>query len=86
LYNVVTDPDCLVNLAADPDYASLRQSMATQLWDELRQQGDPRITGEGSPLDENPTNEVSKRNYHERFLRGELGVAGWINATDVEDR
>ena len=86
LYNVATDPDCLSNLAAEPEYASVRQSMATQLWDELRQQGDPRITGEGTPLDENPTNEVSKRDFHKRFLAGELDVAGWINASDIDER
>ena len=84
LYNVATDPDCLINLVGSPEFEAVREAMAAQLWAELREQGDPRITGDGSPLDENPTNEVSKRNYHKRFLSGELDVAGWINASDVD--
>ncbi len=85
LYNVRTDSDCLRNLADDPESIPICESMARQLLMELREQGDPRITGSGAPLDENPTDVVKLRDYHARFLKGEVGVAGWINAEDVQD-
>jgi len=85
LYNVQTDPDCLRNLADDPEHQSICESMADQLWQELREQDDPRLIGNGTPLDENPTNEVTLRNLHARILKGEASVPGWVNAEDVQE-
>ena len=84
LYNVVADPDCLTNLIDDPEVATIRDAMSAQLWDELRAQGDPRLTGDGGPLDENPVADSKLRNFYNRFLDGKIDVAGWINASDVE--
>ena len=85
LYNVARDPDCVENLAADPAHAAVRQALADTLLTELRLQEDPRMTDAGHPLDENPTAAVTRRNYHARFLAGEIGVAGWINASDIQE-
>ncbi|MFD2257542.1 sulfatase [Luteolibacter algae] len=52
LYNVAEDPECLVNLADHPEYASKMKEMKTALFERLHQQGDPRVTGVGKIFDE----------------------------------
>ena len=84
LYDTQSDPDCLLNLTADPAFESIRESMAGELHDRLRRQEDPRITGIGGPLDEQPVANPAVRLFYERFLNGEIGPAGWINATDIQ--
>ncbi len=83
LYNIAKDPDCLVDLIDDPAHADRARKLAADMEARLRAQGDPRIV-EGRALDENPTASKRQANYYERFLSGELPVAGWITATDVE--
>lgn len=84
LYNVKSDPDCLHNVADDPEFEPIRLRMSDRMIAELREQGDPRITGVGRPLDENPTAATDKINFYERFLKGELDTAGWISAADIQ--
>lgn len=51
LYDIVADPECMRNLAGDPEYAGVK----AKLWDELKREleltGDPRIRGEGDVFD-----------------------------------
>ena len=82
-YFVERDPDCLVNLVDNPSHAQRLTAMRLELEQRLRAQDDPRLTG-GAPLDENPVAHEDVRDYHRRFLAGELPVAGWINASDVD--
>jgi hypothetical protein len=42
---VEEDPECVHNLAANPEYADLMKSMRSTLHDQLRKQQDPRMTG-----------------------------------------
>ncbi len=51
LYNVPRDPAQLQDLAANPEYAPLKASLARQLHDELLRSGDPRVTGHGEDFD-----------------------------------
>ena len=51
LYDIVVDPDCLDNLAADPDFESVRRELAAELLSVLRAQGDPRALGNGDVLE-----------------------------------
>ena len=51
LYAVGRDPECLENLALDPDYDDVRREMWTELRGYLRGQGDPRVYGEGDRFD-----------------------------------
>jgi N-sulfoglucosamine sulfohydrolase len=44
LYDVVSDPDQVRNLAADPKYAEVKSKLAARLMDELKRSEDPRIT------------------------------------------
>jgi len=83
LYNIESDPDCLVNLAESPDHDLTRTELREQMERELREQQDPRLTGD-RPLDELPTASVGLKDYHRRYLAGELKTAGWIRETDVQ--
>jgi uncharacterized sulfatase len=47
LFDIVKDPDCLHNLAADPAFAKVKNDLAVQLTDYLKQTGDPRVSGNG---------------------------------------
>jgi arylsulfatase A-like enzyme len=83
LYNIADDPDCLRNLAGEPAQARRQAALRERLERELREQGDPRLTG-GAPLDENPTASRGLANYHARFLAGEVDRAGWVNEDDIQ--
>lgn len=47
LFDIVKDPGCLNNLAARPEFATVRAQLAKQLEDYLRQTGDARILNGG---------------------------------------
>jgi len=83
LYRVKSDPDCLENLAARPEYRELKEDMKQQLFRELKAQEDPRMFGRGNVFDEYPVFSPT-RNYYERFLKGEKVKAGWVNESDYE--
>lgn len=84
MYHVRADPDCLFNVADSPAFATLRESLKSQLFNELRQQEDPRLLGRGEVFDKYPFANESLRNFYERYLSGESLHAGWVNPTDFE--
>ena len=45
LFNVDRDPDCLINLANQPEYEGIQQQLEDVLLDELTRSQDPRIVG-----------------------------------------
>ena len=47
LYQIRKDPDCMKNLANNPEYAAVKKQLRTQMEAELTQQGDPRTLGNG---------------------------------------
>lgn len=47
LYDVIHDPGCLHNLAADARYQKIREKLSRQLQDYLRKTGDNRVNGDG---------------------------------------
>jgi N-sulfoglucosamine sulfohydrolase len=55
LYNLSADPDCVNNLAARPEDASKVTALRQQLFDQLRQQNDPRLFGPGDVFDNYPS-------------------------------
>ena len=83
-YDLRRDPDCLKNLALAPQSSSEQSALREQLHAELRQQGDPRMAGEGRVFDEYPHANPGNVGYYERFLRGEKVQAGWILPSDLE--
>jgi arylsulfatase A-like enzyme len=54
LYDCRKDPGQLVNLAGDPAYAEIRDSLSGMLMEQLLLTGDPRAKGEGSFFDSFP--------------------------------
>lgn len=46
LYAIQEDPAQLENLASNPEYASIKNKLRTQMEDYLKQTGDPRMNGE----------------------------------------
>jgi arylsulfatase A-like enzyme len=83
LFDLKNDPDCVNNLAALAGEQPRRAAMETQLLDRLRQQGDPRISGQGDVFDNYPY-AGKERGLYERRLKGEYVKTGWVNPTDYE--
>jgi hypothetical protein len=82
LYDLQSDADCVRNLAYDPRQAervaAIRQRMETM----LKEQGDPRMFGNGHVFDEyKPT---SGDGFYEKYTRGEKPAAAWVNTSDFE--
>ena len=86
LYNITTDPSCMINLAGDPEYADLVNSLHEQMENELRDQNDPRILGNGDIFDQYPYAHDNVRDFYNRYMNGELSSAsaGWVDSTDFE--
>ncbi len=84
LYDVAKDPDCINNLAGDPDFAAKKQQLQKQMETELTAQGDPRMMGHGDYFDKVPYVNAGNRNFYERYMRGENVSAGWVNPSDFE--
>jgi N-sulfoglucosamine sulfohydrolase len=47
LYILATDPQQIKNVAADPQFATIRESLNQRLMDELKRTGDPRLIDNG---------------------------------------
>lgn len=84
-YNISTDPDCVRNLAFDPEVAPIMESMKNQLFAELKEQGDPRMFGRGEVFDEYVYANDDTRGFYERYMEGEELNAGWVNPGDFEE-
>lgn len=84
MYHLPTDPDCMQNLATNPDYENLKAKLNLKMTAELTREEDPRILGNGEIFDSYPYSEPERRNYYHRFMAGEPVTAGWISKTDVE--
>ena len=86
LYNISSDPECLINLSNDPGYSPVKRRLYDQLIDELIQQDDPRITGNGNVFDNYPYADSQTKDFYNRFMKGEISrkAAGWVDSTDFE--
>ncbi|MCB1227145.1 MAG: sulfatase [Verrucomicrobiales bacterium] len=61
LYDIDADPDCVKNLADDPNHAGTKAEMWQQLERELELQGDPRVLGGGDIFDAYPNHQVERQ-------------------------
>jgi N-sulfoglucosamine sulfohydrolase len=86
LYHILTDPECMNNLAGDISLNSVKQKLREQMEKELRDQGDPRILGNGDIFDKYPYAQKNGVDFYNRYIKGELTPkdAGWVNSTDFE--
>jgi len=87
LYNVSADPECMKNLAADPGFNPLKQKLRELMLQNLREQEDPRILGNGDIFDKYPYSSETVRDFYNRYMKGEISrkAAGWVDSTDFEE-
>lgn len=83
LYDLTRDPDCIFNLAVDPLFTARHDAMRGRLFDELRQQKDPRMAGKGDIFDQYP-HASANRDFYNRWMKGERLKAYWVEETDFE--
>ena len=84
LYNIKEDSDCVNNLANSEEHKGIVDQLKKQLEQELKEQGDPRMFGEGAIFDTYLYANKKDRNFYERHVNGEHPKAGWVNKTDFE--
>ncbi len=84
LYNLKTDPECMVNLAKIKKHQTLKMALQKEMTHRLTLQKDPRILGNGAIFDRYPYADVNRKNFYERYMRGEKMKTGWVNPTDFE--
>lgn len=82
LYDLRTDPDCLRNLAGDPDYRGVKQRLHDQLMATLHRQQDPRVQGQGAVFDEYPVARPEMRRFYDQWQRGQAPHCDWVEPTD----
>lgn len=74
LYDVRRDPDCVNDLADDPEYTAVRSELRQRLLSELRGQNDPRVSGTGHVIESYPR--FGGMRYYPGFkMRGEYNLA-----------
>jgi arylsulfatase A-like enzyme len=86
LYNIASDPECLINLAGLSDYGELKERMNTILMKELQNQNDPRVLGKGDIFDNYGFDNPANWNFYERYMNGEIKnyQTGWVDPGDYE--
>jgi hypothetical protein len=84
LFNVHSDPECMINLAAKVEYQKLKHSLQRQLFMELASQNDPRMAGRGEIFERYPYADPSTANFYQRYIKGEKLRAGWVNRSDFQ--
>lgn len=85
LYNIEKDPQCLENLAENQNYSDLKIKLKKQLINDLKDQGDPRILGNGDLFDQYPYSGDDVKNFYHRHMSGEKIKTHWVNSTDFEN-
>ena len=84
MYNVKKDIYCMNNLAGKAGYEKLEARLDRLMVDELKEQGDPRMFGQGHIFDEYPYADAKGTDFYRRHVMGEKMKAGWVNAADFE--
>ncbi|SFB31718.1 sulfatase family protein [Algoriphagus aquimarinus] len=84
LFKRISDPFAMQNLAIHPEYQVIKEQLKERLFQELKQQKDPRMFGKGYIFDEYPYSGAASNDFYNRFMNGEKMNAGWVNETDFE--
>jgi N-sulfoglucosamine sulfohydrolase len=73
------------NLAEDPSYANIKNSLQGQMVKELTSQGDPRMLGQGAVFDQYIYAGENVRGFYERYMAGEKIETPWVSKSDFQD-
>ena len=84
LFDVKTNRDCVKNLAETKSQANLKAGLKTQLFKELKEQGDPRMFGRGAVFDQYGFASEKWNNFYEKYQRGQKVRTGWVLPSDYE--
>lgn len=84
MYNISKDPDCLSNLANDPQLQSIKEKMSNQLMKKLKSEKDPRVNGNGDVFDSYPYAPEDARNLYNRMMKGEKVKANQKNRSNID--
>jgi N-sulfoglucosamine sulfohydrolase len=84
LYDLLSDPDCVQNLAPEHAYQQRLHELSSYLHSQLLAQEDPRALGQGQIFDAYPYANPDHQNFYQRYLAGEELHAGWVNPSDFE--
>ncbi|UCS95812.1 sulfatase [Echinicola marina] len=85
LYNIKEDPDCLNNLAFSGQFEKVKEKLKKSLFKKLKDQGDPRMFGNGAVFDHYQYADQSGADFYSRYMKGEKLKAGWVNESDFQD-
>lgn len=86
LYNIREDKDCMNNLAEDPGYSAVKESLRKRMEEELTAQGDLRMLGRGAEYEKYPYADPSGKDFYERYMSGEEMKTGWVNDSDFRGK
>ena len=85
LFDLTNDPDNIYNLADSPEHAERKNTMREELFERLKEEGDPRMYGNGEVFENYEYARQNSRNLYSRFLAGDSTLHwAWIDSTDVE--
>ncbi|MEX0883466.1 MAG: heparan N-sulfatase, partial [Cyclobacteriaceae bacterium] len=84
LYHRTKDPSCLNNLALHPENQNIKESLKEQLFQKLKEEGDPRMIGQGQIFDNYEYANDNTVNFYTRYMNGEKMNTGWVNESDFE--
>lgn len=89
LYDISNDKDCLKNLSQNPLYAKKKEELKKQLFDTLKRQRDPRMTGNSDVFDNYPFMLPDYWNFWERVKNKEIlnpaSKTVWVKPSDYEN-
>jgi arylsulfatase A-like enzyme len=84
LYQISKDYDCMSNLALHPEFQAVKEKLKDQLYNQLKEENDPRMFGKGHIFDEYQYANENNRGFYERYMAGEEVSHGWVNDSDFE--
>ncbi|MFH4969497.1 sulfatase [Gaetbulibacter sp. M240] len=84
LFQISKDENCLINLAENEEFQSIKAQLKSLLESELKAQNDPRMFGNGFIFDNYPPDRNA--HFYEKYMNGEDVKAGWINKSDFEKK
>lgn len=85
LYHIAEDPECMTNLVEVEAHQTRKEALKIQMEQELTEQADPRMLGNGDVFDEYKYADKSGVNFYERYMKGEDLNHGWVNDSDFEE-